>query len=89
METVSYDGSFRNKRRVILSNDKHGTTIALMSNPLRGLTRNQVKRSREQLCGIEGCECNKDLGIHGPQAYDVFNMSQEGWIIRSKQHNLF
>ena len=89
METVFYDGSFRRKHRVILTNDKHGTTISLMCHPDEPLTRNQVNRSRDQLCGIPGCECNKDLGIHGPQAYDILFNRGEGWKISSRQSNLF
>ena len=89
METVSYDGSFRRKHRVILSNDKHGTFIALMTHPYVPLTSNQQRRSRQQLCGIEGCECNKDLGTHGPQAYYILYTPGEGFYISTNQLNFF
>ena len=83
METLSNDQIFWQKRRVILTNDKHNTTISLMCHPYVALTRNQQKRSREQLCGILGCECNKDLGVHGPQAYDISFTRGEGFKISS------
>ena len=89
METVSYDGSFRRKRRVILTNDKHNTTISLMCHPDIPLTFSQQRRCRDQLCGIPGCECNKDLGTHGPQAYDISFTRGEGFKISSKQYKIF
>ena len=89
METVSYDGSFRKKRRVILTNDKHNTTISLMCHPDQPLTYSQVRRCRDQLCGIPACECNKDLGTHGPQAYDISFTRGEGFKIISRQYNIF
>ena len=89
METVSYDGSFRRTRRVVLSNDKHDTIISLICHPEIPLTSNQQKRSREQLCGIPGCECNKDLGTHGPQAYDISYTPGEGFKISLKQRLMY
>ena len=89
METVSYDGSFSRKRRVILTNNKHGTSIALMTHPDLPLTSNQQRRSREQLCGIPGCECNKDLGTHGPQMYDISYTRGKGFKISSRQILMF
>lgn len=80
---------FKRKRRIILTNDKHNTSVVLMVHPDEPLTFKQSKRAREQLCGIEGCPCNEKLGTRGPQGYDILYIPGDGWKITSRQLSIF
>lgn len=82
-------GIIKGRRRVSLLNDKHRTVITLMVHYDEALTYKQQERSREQLCGIQGCPCNKDLGIHGPQLYDIIHVPTKGWKIKPRKMTLF
>lgn len=33
------------------------------------LSSYQVKRAKRALCGVNGCLCSNDLGLHGPQDF--------------------
>ena len=63
---------------ITLFNDFHQTQVNLRPVPLEGddgtigkLSENQIKRARRILCGISGCICGNDLGMRGPQNYEI------------------
>ena len=56
---------------VTLKNDFHRTQYTLRTRLYKPLTPGQIKGCRKILCGVPGCSCAGDLGIRGPQLFDV------------------
>ena len=56
---------------VTLKNDFHRTAYTLRTRLYKPLSPAQIKRCRQILCGIPGCACAGDMGVRGPQLFDV------------------
>ena len=57
--------------RITLTNDFHNSSVRLNADVRREtayLTTSQVKRAKQQLCGVAGCRCSNDAGTRGRQA---------------------
>jgi hypothetical protein len=67
----------------ILRNDFHHSEV-ILSLPRAGgqLSRGQVRKARQALCGLTGCVCGGQLGERGPQTYEVLATPDGGAIVR-------
>ena len=57
--------------KIKLYNDFHGTEVTLSTDRNNRLTRGQMERSRDVLCGCRGCTCGDEFGARGPQEFVV------------------
>ncbi len=55
----------------IVRNDFHNTSYLMRTRYYKALTGNQLRRSRERLCGVSGCKCGGRLGERGPQDFVI------------------
>ena len=55
------------KKRLILENNFHGTSVAVVVADDGLVTKRQAARARKELCGIKHCNCGGELGERGPQ----------------------
>lgn len=76
-------------KKITLENDFHNTSINLipildLANEFGGdelhLSRRQVRRAREALCGVSGCTCSGNAGTRGSQRFDIW-MQDDGSAI--------
>ena len=57
---------------ITLSNDFHRTQVTLRVVELgRPLSKNQIRRARQTLCGHDGCLCGGVLGERGEQPVEI------------------
>jgi hypothetical protein len=66
-------------KMITLKNDFHGTKVNLK--PHNGLlTKHQIKRAWQTLCGIHGCTCGNDLGMRGSNQTVFVKQDRQGNI---------
>ncbi len=64
-----------------LQNDFHHTEVRVRTTGLQHihgevtlrLSRNQIKRAKRELCGIDDCTCSGEVGTRGKQVADSGN----------------
>jgi hypothetical protein len=70
--------------KITLANDFHGTTAAMIANPVSGHTYRVsgriVKRMRSELCGLTDCMCGGNFGERGRQevSIEVTGVAEDG-----------
>lgn len=52
--------------KIKLSNNFHGTEVFLIAKNNR-ISKGQIKRARNELCGLQSCICGDEAGLRGPQ----------------------
>jgi len=52
---------------ITIRNDFHNTEVSIRANIGDELTESQIKRARNELCGISGCTCGGPIGERGHQ----------------------
>lgn len=52
---------------ITIRNDFHNTEVSIRANIGDELTESQIKRARNELCGISGCTCGGPVGERGLQ----------------------
>jgi hypothetical protein len=72
------------KAKITITNDYHGTEIALWARIRSGsdavlITRNQAKTCKVRLCGIDICMCGDDIGSR-PSVCAGINPNDDGLI---------
>lgn len=56
---------------ITITNDFHNSSVTLRVNLGQWLSKSQIQRARNTLCGISGCTCGGNLSERGRQAVEI------------------